>query len=112
MNFENLLDQAESIAMENPQGFTLEIKTFELITSGIIVAYAETQSSFGRRGLRKCLQHAIRNDGYLGGWRNPDGKMQYDSCKVFRSLKKAKDFGRSQGQYAIFDLDRLIEIKL
>jgi len=102
----------ELIAMENPEGFTVHVPTLNLVTSGVVVAYHATQNQFGRGGLHTCLKHALYHDGYVGGWRNPAGEMQYDSVRIFRDLRKAIKWGRKQRQHAIFDLDNGWEIIL
>ena len=107
-----LLFAVESIAKQNPEGFTLDLRTMEFVSAGIVAAYKDTQHSFGRAGLHRCIEHALYNDGFIGGWLNPDGHMQYDSCKVFRDREKAIKFGKKNEQYSIFDLDAMQEIRL
>ena len=104
--------EIETIAMENPEGFTLFIPTRELIQTGIAVGHAATQNEFGRSGIHACIKHSLYNYGHLGGWRNPDGRMQYDSVRIFTDLQKAIKYGRKQKQYSIFDLDNGWEIIL
>ncbi len=100
----------EMIAIENPEGFTVHVTTLNLVTKGIVVAHLETQNNFGRGGLETCIKHALFNYGYVGGWRNQKGQMQYDSVRIFTDLRKAIKWGRKQKQYAIFDLDNGWEI--
>lgn len=102
----------EMIASENPEGFTLHVPTMQLVTSGVVVAYHETQNQFGMGGLHTCVKHALYNSGFVGGWRNPEGRMQYDSVRIFWDLRKAVKWGRKQQQVAIFDLDNGWEIIL
>lgn len=103
----------EAIALENPEGFTLHFPTMQLVNSGIVVAYEATQNSFGRSGLWSCIEHCLyQGHGFIGGWINPEGKMQYDSVRIMKDPQKAIEFGRIQHQYSIFDLDNGIEIKL
>jgi hypothetical protein len=108
----HLLNAIELIAFENPDGFTLDLETMELIASGIVVAYQATQDSFGKIGLQTCLEHALNHNKLVGGWRNPNGLFQFDSVRVFESLPMAIRFGRMQKQYAIFDIDNGWEIVL
>jgi len=99
------------IAKNNPDGFTFDLETKELVTSGIIVAYEATQNSFGILGLLKCWSHAKENGNVVGGWGTGNG-LQFDSCRVFKDRKTAIEFGRLNNQIAIFDLDELEEIRL
>lgn len=100
------------IAAEFPDGFTVKIPSMELVTSGVAVAYKATQNCFSYGGAYFCYQHANFNDGYVGGWKNPDGRFQFDSVRIFTDLRKAVKWGRKQGQIAIFDLDNGWEIVL
>lgn len=92
-------------------GFTFDLRNLSSVTSGIIVAYSETQNAFGFRGFVKAFSHARYNDNVLGGWFH-EGNFYFDSCRVFTDLNEAKEFGRANGQIAIFDLDNLREIRL
>ncbi|MFZ1824734.1 MAG: hypothetical protein WAU21_03980 [Chitinophagales bacterium] len=98
--FEALWD----IALTNPEGFTVSLQ-LEWPTSGYVVAYKETQNSFGENGLRKCLHHAIDHNGWIGGWKNQDGMLQFDSCMIVAEKEKAINLGNENKQIAIFCLD-------
>jgi hypothetical protein len=111
MNFETLIDLAWEVAKNNPDGFTLNLN-FETPTSGFVVAYQDTQNSFEKVGLEKSIKHAIRNDGFFGGWLNEDGILQFDSVKVITNKDEAIEFGRSQNQRAIWHIDEMTEIRL
>ncbi len=103
------------VAKANQAGFTIEVETLKHVTEGIVVAYLETQNSFETEGLKRCLSHALKHDGYLGGWLNEDnGKFYFDSVKIFpvTQLKEAIEFGRKNKQISIFDLTNLREIRL
>ncbi len=104
--------QIETIAMENPDGFTLWVPTLELVKSGIAVGHAVTQNQFGKGGLHTCIKHALYNYGYVGGWKNENGEMQYDSVRIFTDLHKAIKWARKQKQRSIFDIDNGWNIEL
>ena len=102
-----------TIAKENPYGFTYNIRTNSFVKYGIVVAYKETQNSFGLEGLQKVVEHATQHNGIVGGWLNSENNQYYfDSCKVFKNREAAIEFGRENEQIAIFDLTNLEEIKL
>lgn len=108
-----MYEKIKKVAEANKDGFTIEVETLNHVTSGIVVAYKETQNSFDDEGLRKCVDHALRHDKKVGGWFNEDnGRFYYDSVKVFESLEEAIKFGRENEQIAIFDIDNLKEIRL
>ncbi len=103
------------VAEANQEGFTIEVETLKHVTSGIVVAYLETQDSFDSEGLKRCIKHAQQHDGYIGGWLNEDnGKYYFDSVRIFPNsqLKEAIEFGRKNKQISIFDLTNLREIRL
>lgn len=112
MFIDSLLLQVQTIAAENPEGFTIDLRNLEMVKTGIAVGYAATQNQFGNGGLHKVLNHSLHNSGYIGGWKNPDGEMQYDSVRIFTDLRKAVKWGRKQKQYAIYDLDNNWEVVL
>ncbi|EGG23234.1 hypothetical protein DFA_05366 [Cavenderia fasciculata] len=115
---EKIVDVIESIARDNPNGFTLDIITFKKVLKGISVAYLETQDSFDRKGLEKVVRHSqtIGNN-VVGGWLNDhdeNKKYYYDSVKIFLStqLDQAIQFGQLNQQLAIFDISNLNLISL
>lgn len=67
---------------------------------------------FEKVGLEKSIKHAIRNNGFFGGWLNEDGILQFDCVKVFTNKDEAIEFGRSQNQRAIWHIDEETEIRL
>ena len=106
----NLLFEALwDIALTNPNGFTVNLQ-LEWPTSGYVVAYKETQHSFGKEGLKKCLNHAIDHKGWIGGWKNQKGQLQFDSCMVINEKEEAIRLGKENDQECIYDLDQQKEV--
>lgn len=107
------LQTIKEIANKNPDGFTVNLETFKPVTRGISVAYLETQDCFGDCGLAKVIEHAQKNGGTVGGWKNEDnGKFYYGSVRIFDDLDEAIKFGKENEQIAIFDISNLRLIKL
>lgn len=111
MTFNYLVSDLLDYASKNQDGFTVFVNC-DPVTSGFVVAYEETQNSLDRKGLEACVRHAIKHDGVVGGWVNPDGRLQFDSCKIMFDLDKAIDYGRAQKQESIYYLNKGCEIKL
>ena len=89
---EQLFEAILKIADANPDGFTVDLTTLKKVTKGISVAYLETQD---------C------------GWLNEENNQFYfDSIRIFTNLEEAKQFGRENGQIAIFDIGQMRLIKL
>jgi fructokinase len=108
-----LVNAIHEIAKKNPDGFTVEVPGLKPVTSGYVAAYAATQDCFGRKGLEKVVSHALEHGRVVGGWRNTENrKFYFDSDAVFTDKDAAIEFGRKNGQIAIYDLDSLTEIRL
>lgn len=111
----DLIDRVWEYSQNNPDGFTLNIETFKEVKFGIIVAFKETQNSFGKKSLEHIINHALRNDKLIGGWLNAENGLYYfDSVKVFKNkeLHEALEFAIKNEQIAIFDLTNLREIRI
>jgi fructokinase len=106
-----LFDAIKKIAAQNPNGFTVDLTTLKKVTSGISVAFLETQNSFDDQGLKRVLKHALAHEKKVGGWLE-DSSFYYDSVRIFTDIEAAKRFGLENEQIAIFDLARKELIKL
>ncbi|MBW2961256.1 hypothetical protein [Mesonia aestuariivivens] len=112
---EKLIDRVWEYSLNNPEGFTLNLETMRAVKFGIIVAYYETQDSFGKEALENVINHAMKHNKMIGGWLNNENDFYYfDSVNVFKNseLKKAIEFAKQNKQLAIFDLTNLKEIKI
>lgn len=108
-------DKVWAYSLTHPDGFTLNVRTMTEPSEGIAVSYAETQDSHSRNQLDKVVSHALRHNGYVGGWLNrKDGLYYFDSSKLFPeiSLKEAVEFGRENRQRSLFILSTSTDIPL
>ena len=104
-----------AIAMANKDGFTVNAANLQPVTSGYAVALAETQDSFGLRGLANVVQYVSNHPDVnaFGGWYNSENNMYYfDAVIIVNNLEMAKEIGRYNRQLAIFDLYKKKEIRL
>lgn len=100
-----MIDKILKIAKENPEGFTVT-KDLEFVKSGFVVAYSETQNSFGIDGLKKVIEFAFKNDTEIGGWK--EKKLFYfDASKVYETKEEATKKAIENNQIAFFDLNNL-----
>lgn len=109
----DLIERVWEYSKNNPHGFTLDLTNLKAVKYGIIVAFKETQDSFGKQSLKTVLEHALRHNNTVGGWLNLENGLYYfDSVKVFKNqeLKQAIEFAIENEQIAIFDLTNLKEI--
>lgn len=118
-----IISALAAIAVQNPEGYTVNAANLQPITSGYAVALAVTQDSFGPEGLAKVVDviermqnqgEAFRFDGLaFGGWYDSkSGRYYYDATVIVRDRTEALELARVNGQLAIFDLDNLEEIRL
>jgi ABC-type amino acid transport substrate-binding protein len=112
-NITTVADKVWSFSQTHPDGFTIDIRTMIEPTEGIAVSYAATQNSHSRNQLNKVVRHALKHDGYVGGWLNSeDGLYYFDSTKLFpeNDLKGAIQFGKENGQSSVFILSTYTDI--
>ena len=100
------------LSKKHPNGFTYHLKERRMIITGFIAAFLETQDSLGNDGLEKCLEHAKSHENLIGGWKNENGEMQFDSCKRFTDREEAIRFARENKQRYLIDLTNLELIRV
>ena len=63
-----VVDSVWAYSVRHPDGFTMNLATMTEPSEGVVVAYAATQGCHSRKQLGKVVRHAVRHDGYVGGW--------------------------------------------
>lgn len=112
---EAIAERVWSLSQFRPDGFTVDIRTMEVPTEGIAVAYAATQGCHSREGLVAVVKHALEHDGYVGGWYDSESGLYYfDSTRLFPEdqLDEALQFARDNAQLAVYVLSTGEEIRL
>ncbi len=112
---ETLSDKIWNYSQSHPDGFTLDVRTMTEPTEGIAVSYYTTQGCHSRKNLNRVVRHAIRHDGYVGGWLDTADSLYYfDSTRLFPedSLEDAIKFGLKNRQKAIFSIEEKREIRI
>ena len=103
-----------AIASMNVGGFTIDANTYAPIKDGYAVALAETQNSFGTKGLRHVLQSI--EDGKanaIGGWYDDQtGLYYYDAVRIYTNWKDAYQAAVVNDQLAFYDLKECNEIRI
>ena len=110
-----IADKVWTYSQSHPDGFTLDIRTMTVPTEGIAVSYAATQNSHSRNQLNNVVSHALKHDGYVGGWYNTESGLYYfDSTRLFpeNALKEALLFGKENGQHSAFILSTSTDIPI
>jgi uncharacterized membrane protein YsdA (DUF1294 family) len=114
-NISQVADKIWAFSQSHSNGFTLDLRTMTEPTEGISVSYAATQNSHSRNQLDRVVNHAIQNDGYVGGWYNKDNGLYYfDSTRLFPedSLQEAIRFGKENGQQSVYVISSSTEIPI
>ena len=108
-------DSVWTYSVSHPDGFTMNLATMTEPTVGVVVAYAATQGCHSRKQLGRVVRHAIRHDGYVGGWLDTSDSLYYfDSSRLFPedSIAAAIRFGVKNKQLAVYVLSKGTEIRL
>lgn len=115
MNTNTFFAALSLIAANNKDGYTVDATTLQPIQKGYAVAVAATQNSFGPDGLARVIEYARTHKevNAFGGWYNAEnGLYYYDAVVITDSLADALELGKSNAQIAIFDLQKMKEIRL
>lgn len=111
----SILITLATIAINNKEGFTVSATSLQPVKKGYAVAVADTQNSFGFKGLVNVVKYVSEHPEFnaYGGWYNSENNMFYfDAAVIVNDLETAKELGRINKQIAIFDLANLEEIRL
>ena len=114
-NVSAIADHVWAFSQAHPDGFTLDIRSMTEPTEGIAVSYAATQHSHSRQQLEGVVAHAMRHDGYVGGWLDSTDSLYYfDSTRLFAesSLLSAIRFARENGQQSAYILSTQPDIPM
>lgn len=104
-----------AIAINNKEGFTVSAANLQPVTKGYAVAVANTQNSFGLKGLANVIKYVSEHPeiNAYGGWYNNNNNMYYfDATVIVDDLAAALELGRTNKQLAIFDLASGLSIDL
>lgn len=115
MKKQALINALTAVAALNPEGYTVDARTLQPVTTGYAVAVAATQNSFNAEGLAAVVDYVSTHGDInaFGGWRDSQtGNYYYDATIIVSDKAKAIELGRLNNQLAIFDLANLEEIRL
>ena len=108
-------DSVWTYSLSHPDGFTMNLATLTEPAEGVVVAYAATQGCHSRKQLHHVVRHAMRHDGFIGGWLDRTDSLYYfDSSRLFPedSIAAAIRFGKENRQIAVFVLSEGREVRL
>jgi len=102
---DKLLERIWLIARENPKGFTITIPDCKPVRSGWCIGHSETQNSFGKKGLKRVIEHSLETTKVVGGWKGYGGKYYFDTVIIEVDASKALDLKHEHRQISIYHLD-------
>ena len=114
-NVKSMVEKVWTFSQSHPDGFTVDVRTMTTPTKGIAVSYAATQDSHSHESLTFVVIHALKHDGYVGGWLDSESGMYYfDSIKIFPEdqLEETLEFARENGQIAVYIISTGEEIRV
>ena len=101
----DLVEKVWQIAGQNPKGFTITLPDCTPVRSGWCIGHRDTQNSFGKRGLKRVIEHSLRTTKVVGGWKGYNGRYYFDTVMIEASAAKALDLKEEHGQITIYHLD-------
>lgn len=108
MTTTQLFTALTAIATTNTDGYTVNAKTLQPITTGYAVAVAATQNSFGPEGLAKVIKYVQDHPeiAAFGGWYNSEDKQfYYDATIIVATKVEAIELARINKQLAFYCLN-------
>ena len=114
-NLMYLFEALQTIAVNNPAGYSVDVNTLQPIKEGFAVSVAETQNSFGSSGLAKVIVYVSRHPeiNAFGGWYNKENNQFYfDATIICKDRETAVKIAKENKQLAIYDLNTGTEIDL
>lgn len=111
----SIITALTAIAAANPEGYTVDARTLQPVTTGFAVAVSDTQNSFGPAGLAKVVEYASTHSeiNAFGGWLDTEtGLYYYDATVIVNDIEEAARLARANGQIAFFDLANLQEVRI
>lgn len=112
MTTTQLFTALTAIATTNTDGYTVNAKTLQPITTGYAVAVAATQNSFGPEGLAKVIKYVQDHPEVdaFGGWYNSKNEQYYyDATIIVPTKSEAIELAKVNKPLAFFHLDTLTE---
>lgn len=101
----DLIEKVWQIAKQNPKGFTVSLPDCSPVRSGWCIGHKETQNSFGKKGLKKVIEHSLKTTKVVGGWKGYNDRYYFDTVIIEPDGMKALDLKEEHGQHAIYHLD-------
>ena len=101
-------DAIRKLADENPDGFTVDVKTGKKVTKGVAVGMTHGLTAFDAAVLANVYQESDTNTQFshrtVGGWKDGE-KYIIDLGVTTQTIDAAVEFGTAYRQDAVFDLN-------
>ncbi len=106
---EDMIERLTELA-DRKDRFTFDLRGNCQVYTGIVCAYRTREDEATPLELAMVVAHAFEHDGIVGAWKDVHGRTIYDSCRLFTDHERALRFARAQGQRAVFNLNRHMDI--
>lgn len=100
-----MFEQIFKLAEENKAGFTVYIPSLDFVKHGWVIANMATQNMFGKDGLTKVIEFAMKHNRILGGYMNTSGIFQFDASIVEPNEQRAIALMLLHDQDCIYNLN-------
>ena len=105
-----LLERLTSLVARRER-FTYDLRGDCLVDQGTVAPYRPSGERSTFPDLHHAIAHALEHDGILGARRDPvSGEMNYASCRLFTDQDHALRFAEAEGQPAVYNMNRMIEV--
>jgi hypothetical protein len=102
---EKLIDRLKELAARKER-FTYDLRGNCQVYSGVVACYRATPDHEHFTEMSPAILHALEHDSVLTVWRDPQGKVQFDSCRVFTDLPQAVRFAAREKRRSVYNLNR------
>src|SRR5690349_11486014 len=102
---DKLIDRLKELATRKDR-FTYDLRGNCQVYSGVIACYRASADSEHFTEMPAAIMHALENDSVLTVRRDADGKLLFDSCRVFTDLPQALRFAAREKQRSVYNLNR------
>jgi hypothetical protein len=104
MNMERIFIRLGEISASFPDGFTIELSSFEIVKKGWAVGLKGLQNFSGEFGMVKALEAAFNTSKTISGWRHEEMTF-WDVVMIFKDEETATFAGKKMEQMAIYQIE-------
>lgn len=108
---EKLIDRLNELAGRKER-FTYDLRGNCQVYSGVVASYRASAEDEHFTDLSAAIIHAFENDSVVTVWRDADGRMYFNSCRIFTDIPQALRFAARERQRSVLNLNRGTEVQV